>query len=107
MRDNRKIRRRQRCPGCGSLEVIKWGVRNGNKGLKACPCRGRWICKMASDGRDFPAKVWPLALSKCRRARKPRKSAPGGAPKCCPPGALQNDRVGKILPVFTERENAF
>ena len=60
MRDNRKIRRRQRCPGCGSLEVIKWGVRNGNKGLKACPCRGRWICKMASDGRDFPAKARPV-----------------------------------------------
>ena len=33
--------------------------------------------------------------------------AAGGYVKCCPPGARQNDRVGKTLPVLTERENAF
>lgn len=27
MGDTRKIRRRQRCPKCGSLDIIKWGVR--------------------------------------------------------------------------------
>ena len=107
MRDNRKIRRRQRCPEYWIPDVIKCGQRNGNKGLKVCPCHGRWICKMASAGRDFPAKVWPLAFSKCRRARKFRESAPGGQHFVSPPAALQNDRVGKALPVFTERENAF
>lgn len=29
MSNNKKIRRRIRCPQCGSLDVIKWGVRNG------------------------------------------------------------------------------
>ena len=29
MSDNQKIRRRLRCPNCGSLGVIKWGIRNG------------------------------------------------------------------------------
>lgn len=29
MRENKKIRRRLRCPECGSLDVIKWGVRKG------------------------------------------------------------------------------
>ena len=33
---------------------------------------------MASDGRDFPAKVWPMAFWKCRRARKSHKTAPDG-----------------------------
>ena len=35
MSDNKKIRRRLRCPECGSLDVIKWGVRNGVQRHKA------------------------------------------------------------------------
>ena len=34
MSDNRKIRRRQRCPECGSLDVIKWGVRTRTQSFK-------------------------------------------------------------------------
>ena len=34
MSDNRKIRRRQRCPECGSLDVIKWGVRTRIQSFK-------------------------------------------------------------------------
>ena len=34
MSDNQKIRRRQRCPKCGSLDVIKWGVRDGAQRFK-------------------------------------------------------------------------
>ena len=48
---------------------------------------GRWICEMVSDGRDFPAKVCPMAFSKCRRPRKPCETAPGGIPKYLPPAA--------------------
>ena len=32
MSDKSKIRRRQRCPKSGSLDVNKWGIRNG-KGM--------------------------------------------------------------------------
>ena len=39
MSDNRKIRRRQRCPECGSLDIIKWGVRNGKQRLKCRNCK--------------------------------------------------------------------
>ena len=35
MSDNQKIRRRLRCPNCGSLDVIKWGIRNGIQRHKA------------------------------------------------------------------------
>ena len=34
MSNNQKIRRRQRCPKCGSLDVIKWGVRDGAQRFK-------------------------------------------------------------------------
>lgn len=33
-----KIRRRQRCPECGSLDVIKWGSRGGHQRYKCCSC---------------------------------------------------------------------
>ena len=39
MRDKAKIRRRQRCPECGSLDVIKWGIRNGIQRLKCRNCK--------------------------------------------------------------------
>ena len=38
MSDKSKIRRRQRCPKCGSLDVIKWGIRNGVQRYKCCDC---------------------------------------------------------------------
>ena len=53
-------------------------------------CRACWRGKSASDGHDFPAKVWPMAFSKCRRARKTHKTAPGGQHFGSPTGALQN-----------------
>ena len=39
MSDNQKIRRRQRCPKCGSLDVIKWGVRDGAQRFKCRNCK--------------------------------------------------------------------
>ena len=75
-------------PTAVSLKVRingKWHQRKIHVDFRWC---GRWICKTVSDGRDFPAKVWPMVFSKCRRARFPRKTAPGGAKKCCPPGAV-------------------
>lgn len=38
MSDKGKIRRRQRCPECGSLQVIKWGVRNSVQRYKCIDC---------------------------------------------------------------------
>lgn len=38
MSDNSKIRRRFRCPKCGSLDSIKWGARNGVQRYKCCDC---------------------------------------------------------------------
>ena len=38
MSDKSKIRRRQRCPKCGSLDVNKWGIRNGVQRFKCCDC---------------------------------------------------------------------
>ena len=83
-----------------STEVM-WHQRKIHVDFRWC---ARWTCKMASNGRDFPTKVWPMAFSKCRRARKNRKSAPGGTQKCCPLGARQISHVNKTLPAFTERE---
>ena len=34
-----KIRRRQRCPKCGSLDVIKWGSRAGHQRYKCRDCK--------------------------------------------------------------------
>ena len=39
MSDNPKIRRRLRCPNCGSLDAIKWGVRNGIQRYKCRNCQ--------------------------------------------------------------------
>lgn len=39
MSDIQKIRRRLRCPKCGSLDVIKWGVRNGTQRYKCNDCK--------------------------------------------------------------------
>ena len=37
--DMAKIRRRQRCPKCGSLDVIKWGSRAGHQRYKCRDCK--------------------------------------------------------------------
>ena len=37
MSDKAKIRRRLRCPQCGSLDSIKWGIRDGVQRYK-CSC---------------------------------------------------------------------
>lgn len=56
MSDNRKIRRRQRCPECGSLDVIKWGVRNGIQRLKCRNCKSLFSTrrKDVSKSNRFP-----------------------------------------------------
>ena len=52
---------------------------------------------MASNGRDFPAKVCPMAFSKCRRPRKGRNIAPGGQVFCLPSGAITYHQLRFIL----------
>ena len=56
MSDNRKIRRRQRCPECGSLDIIKWGVRNGIRRLKCRNCKSLFSArrKDISKSNRFP-----------------------------------------------------
>ncbi len=39
MSDNPKIRRRLRCPNCGALDTLKWGVRNGVQRYKCRNCQ--------------------------------------------------------------------
>ena len=58
---------------------------------------------MVSNGRDFPAKVWPMAFSNCRRARKSRKSAPDGQHFKAPTAALLIDLVNNTLQMFAEK----
>ena len=59
--------------------------------------RGRWIYKMPSNGRDFPAKVRPMAFSNCRRPRKDSNITPGGLVFCLPSGAVTYHRPRFIL----------
>lgn len=47
--------------------------------LKIVRHHGRWTLFHMSTGRDFSAKVCPMAFSKCHRPRKHNKIAPGGA----------------------------
>lgn len=42
MSDNVKIRRRLRCPKCGSLDVIKWGMRGGVQRYKCQNCKAHF-----------------------------------------------------------------
>lgn len=46
MGNKAKIRRRQRCPECGSLDIIKWGVRNGKQRLKCRNCKSLFSARM-------------------------------------------------------------
>ena len=56
MSDNRKIKRRQRCPECGSFDVIKWGLRNGIQRLKCRNCKSLFSArrKDISKSNRFP-----------------------------------------------------
>lgn len=56
MSDNQKIRRRQRCPNCGSLDVIKWGIRNGIQRHKCRSCQSLFSArrKDISKSNRFP-----------------------------------------------------
>lgn len=38
-----KIRRRQRCPKCGSLDIIRWGVRAGHQRYKCSNCGSLFV----------------------------------------------------------------
>ena len=41
-----KIRRRQRCPKCGSLDIIRWGKRDGHQRYKCRDCGASFVkCK--------------------------------------------------------------
>lgn len=61
MSNNKKIRRRQRCPKCGSLDIIKWGVRNYIQRYKCCNCKSLFSArrKDISKSNRFPwFKKW-------------------------------------------------
>lgn len=45
MSDKSKIRRRFRCPKCGSLDIIKWGVRNGQQRHKCNNCNASFSAR--------------------------------------------------------------
>ena len=38
-----KIRRRQRCPKCGSLNIILWGSRNGRQRYRCKDCERSFV----------------------------------------------------------------
>ena len=38
-----KIRRRQRCPKCGSLSIIRWGLREGRQRYKCQDCGASFV----------------------------------------------------------------
>lgn len=52
-----KIRRRQRCPKCGSLNIIRWGLREGHQRYKCCDC-GTSFVKHKEGVRQSNRLVW-------------------------------------------------
>ena len=61
MSDSQKIRRRQRCPKCGTLDVMKWGTRNGVQRYKCRECGAMFSSrrKDVSTANRFPwFKKW-------------------------------------------------
>ena len=52
-----KIRRRQRCPECGSLNIIRWGLREGHQRYKCCDC-GTSFVKHKEGVRQSNRLVW-------------------------------------------------
>ena len=56
MGNKAKIRRRQRCSECGSLDIIKWGIRNGIQRLRCRNCKSPFSArrKEISKSNRFP-----------------------------------------------------
>ena len=52
-----KIRRRQRCPECGSLNIIRWGLREGHQRYKCRDC-GTSFVKHKEGVRQSNRLVW-------------------------------------------------
>ena len=52
-----KIRRRQRCPKCGSLNIIRWGSRDGHQRYKCRDCRTSFV-KHKEGVRQSNRLVW-------------------------------------------------
>ena len=71
MSDNRKIRRRQRCPECGSLDVIKWGVRTRTQSFKCGISSLSIVADLQSAGYYL------------QRRSQPRRSRPAGSIGLC------------------------
>ena len=58
-----KIRRRQRCPKCGSLDIIRWGTRNNHQRYKCSNCGSSFIRKqptVSSANRFIWFRKWIL-----------------------------------------------
>ena len=63
MSDNPKIRRRLRCPSCGSLDTLKWGVRNGVQRYKCRNCQSLFSARrkeISKSNRFIWFKKWVL-----------------------------------------------
>ena len=52
-----KIRRRQRCPNCGSLNIIRWGTREGHQRYKCRDCGASFV-KRKEGVRQSNRLVW-------------------------------------------------
>ena len=52
-----KIRRRQRCPNCGSLNIIRWGTREGHQRYKCQDCGASFV-KHKEGVRQSNRLVW-------------------------------------------------
>ena len=57
MSDKSKIRRRQRCPKCGSLDVNKWGIRNGVQRF-GCTCTATTAFMFIGNCYHIPKYLW-------------------------------------------------
>ena len=58
-----KLRRRQRCPKCGSLDIIRWGIRNNHQRYKCSNCGSSFIRKqptVSSANRFIWFRKWVL-----------------------------------------------
>ena len=63
MSDNPKIRRRLRCPNCGALDTLKWGVRNGVQRYKCRNCQSLFSARrkeISKSNRFIWFKKWVL-----------------------------------------------
>ena len=63
MSDNPKIRRRLRCPNCGALDTLKWGVRNGVQRYRCRNCQSLFSARrneISKSNRFIWFKKWVL-----------------------------------------------